>query len=71
MEISDIEFEKIIDENKSTIYSVCNMFSEDADEVGDLFQEVLINLWKGFGSFKGESKVQNWIWRVSFNVSSV
>jgi len=67
MEISDIEFEKIIHENKSTIYSVCYMFSEDADEVDDLFQEVLINLWKGFGSFKGESKVKNWIWRVSFN----
>ena len=67
MEISDIEFEKIIHENKSTIYSVCYMFSEDADEVDDLFQEVLINLCKGFGSFKGESKVKNWIWRVSFN----
>jgi RNA polymerase sigma-70 factor (ECF subfamily) len=67
MEISDIEFEKIIHENKSTIFSVCYMFSEDADEVDDLFQEVLINLWKGFGSFKGESKVKNWIWRVSFN----
>lgn len=67
MEINDIEFEKIIHENKSMIYTVCYMFSEDADEVNDLFQEVLINLWKGFASFRGDSKVGRWIWRVSFN----
>ena len=33
----------------------------------DLFQEVLINLWKGFDSFRGESKVDTWIWRVALN----
>ena len=32
--------------NRSTIYTVCYMFSNDQDEVADLFQEVLINLWK-------------------------
>ena len=66
----DIEFERIIHEHKSTIYTVCYMFSKNADEVNDLFQEVLINLWKGYASFKGESKLETWIWRVSFNTCS-
>ena len=43
------------------------MFSKDSDEVNDLFQEVLINLWQGFASFEGKSKIDTWIWRVSFN----
>ena len=43
------------------------MFSKDADEVNDLFQETLINLWQGFNSFKGESSIRTWIWRVSLN----
>lgn len=43
------------------------MFSKDPDEVEDLFQDVLINLWKGFDTFRGESKVDTWIWRVSLN----
>ena len=38
------EFEKIVREHKNTIYTVCFMFSKDADEVNDLFQETLINL---------------------------
>ena len=57
----------MIKEHKSTIYTVCFMFSKDSDEVNDLFQEVLINLWQGFASFERRSKIDTWIWRVSFN----
>lgn len=57
----------MIKEHKSTIYTVCFMFSKDSDEVSDLFQEVLINLWKGYDSFKNLSNVNTWIWKVSFN----
>ena len=57
----------MVREHKNTIYTVCFMFSKNSDEVNDLFQEVLINLWKGFESFEGKSKIDTWIWRVSFN----
>lgn len=43
------------------------MFSRDSDEVNDLFQEALINLWKGYGSFKGKSNIRTWIYRVALN----
>ena len=36
------QFAQTVAEHKSTIYTVCYMFSQDADEVNDLFQEVLI-----------------------------
>ena len=60
-------FEQVVKQHKSTIYTVCLMFSKDSDEVNDLFQEVLINLWKGFEGFEGRSNIGTWIWRVSFN----
>lgn len=61
------QFEQIVRDNKSTIYTVCYMFSKDADEVADLFQEVLINLWKGFDGFQGRSDLKTWIYRVALN----
>ena len=67
MKTLETAFAQMVREHKSTIYTVCFMFSKDSDEVNDLFQEVLINLWKGFESFKGKSKIDTWIWRVSFN----
>ena len=38
-------FARLVREHKSTIYTVCYMFSNDEDEVNDLFQETLINMW--------------------------
>ena len=61
------QFAQTVKEHKSTIYTVCYMFSKDEDEVNDLFQETLINLWRGFDSFQGKCDIKTWIWRVSFN----
>ena len=67
--MNDLEskFAQTIKQNKSTIYTVCYMFSKDADEVNDLFQEAVINLWRGFEGFKGKSDVKTWIYRVTLN----
>ena len=63
----ELEFAQIVREHKGTIYTVCYMFSNNPDEVADLFQEILINLWKGFPKFRGESNVRTWIYRISLN----
>ena len=65
--MTEREFEKMIREHKGTIYTVCYMFSSDRDEVADLFQEILINLWRGSGTFRGDSALNTWIWKVSLN----
>ena len=67
MNALETKFRQIVEEHKSTIYTVCYMFSKDQDEVNDLFQEVLINLWRGLRTFKGESNIKTWIYRVSLN----
>jgi RNA polymerase sigma-70 factor (ECF subfamily) len=67
MNEQESKFAQIIKQNKSTIYTVCYMFSKDADEVNDLFQEVLINLWRGFEGFENRSSMKTWIYRVALN----
>lgn len=61
------DFERLVMEHKSTIYSVCYMFVDSRAEADDLFQEVLINLWNGFDAFRGESAIKSWVYRVSMN----
>ena len=60
-------FSDVVKKYKNTVFTVCYLFSKDQDEVNDLFQETLINLWRGFDSFKGQCDVKTWIWRVSLN----
>ena len=61
------KFVHTVREHKCTIYTVCYMFSKDTDEVNDLYQEILMNLWRGFGSFEGKSDIRTWIYRVALN----
>lgn len=63
----EIEFAQIVREHKGTIYTVCYMFSNNEDDVADLYQEILVNLWKGFTKFRGESNIRTWIYRISLN----
>ena len=64
---AESEFARLVKEHKSTIYTVCYLFSKDTDEVNDLFQEILINLWRGFAKFEGRSDIRTWFYRVSLN----
>lgn len=67
MKIQEEQFARLVREHKNTIYTVCYMFSQDEEEVNDLFQETLINMWKGIASFREESKISTWIYRVALN----
>lgn len=67
MDNKEQAFAQLVREHKSTIYSVCYMFSEDSDEIDDLFQEILARLWNGYDSFRAESDVRTWIYRVALN----
>lgn len=67
MDYKQKRFEQMVNQNKGTIYTVCYMFSKDSDEVADLFQETLINLWKGMPEKDEISNIKVWIYRVSLN----
>lgn len=61
------EFSRMVKAQKSTIYTVCVMFSDDKDEVDDMVQETLINLWRGYEQFQQRSDIRTWVWRVAMN----
>ena len=67
MKENEQQFTDIVRRNRSTIYTVCYMFSKDNDEVANMFQEVLIRLWNGQESFDGRSDIKTWIYRVALN----
>ena len=67
MDYKQKRFEQMVNQNKGTIYTVCYMFSKDSDEVADLFQGTLINLWKGMPEKDEISNIKGWIYRVSLN----
>lgn len=73
MDNTEKEFERLVQAHKDVIYTACYMFSKDADEVADLFQETLVNMWKGV--LKSSSHMltaareaqKAWVYRVALN----
>jgi RNA polymerase sigma-70 factor (ECF subfamily) len=61
------EFLVLINQNKGIIYRISRSYGETEADQEDLFQEILLNLWKGFTSFRNESKFSTWLYRIALN----
>jgi RNA polymerase sigma-70 factor (ECF subfamily) len=61
------EFLDMIAAQKRVIYKVCYIYAKDQDDLNDLFQEVVLNLWKSFPSYRGDSTVTTWVYRIAMN----
>ena len=69
METKDLEkeFLEMIEAQKRTIYKVCYMYANDQDDLNDLFQETVLNLWKSFPRYRGDSTYSTWVYRIAMN----
>ena len=45
------------------------MYEGDRDVRNDLFQEIVLQLWRSFNSFRGESKITTWMYRIALNTA--
>lgn len=63
------EFKKIVDQYNGILYKIGRSYTTEEADFKDLYQEMLIQLWKSFERFKGESKISTWIYRVALNTA--
>ena len=45
------------------------LYANDQETRDDLFQEIVLQLWKSFSSFRGDSKITTWMYRVALNTA--
>lgn len=63
------EFLQIITENQGIIHKVCSIYCDLEEDRRDLFQEILVQLWKSYPTFRNESKFSTWMYRVALNTA--
>lgn len=63
------EFLQIIQKNQGIIHKVCNIYCDTEEDRHDLFQEIVAQLWRSFPTFRRESKVSTWMYRVALNTA--
>jgi len=63
------KFISLINTHQGLIHKICFMYENDPDVRNDLFQEIVFQLWKSFRSFRGESKITTWMYRIALNTA--
>lgn len=62
-------FVKLVNENQGLIHKVCILYETDKEARNDLFQEIVLQLWKSFPTFRGEAKITTWMYRIALNTA--
>lgn len=64
-------FLQLINTHKGIIHKVSKIYMDNTEDQEDLFQEIIIQLWKAYPSFKGKSKFTTWMYRVALNTAII
>jgi len=65
----ELEFENLYNIHKDKLFRLCLGFAKDSSVANDLFQEILIKIWNHLDSFRNESSISTWIYRIAYNTA--
>lgn len=69
MESLKKDFVNQISENQRLIHKVCNVYCYTSEDRKDLFQDIVLQLWRAYPSFKGAAKFSTWLYRIALNTA--
>ena len=63
------KFKQLVEENRERIRRICRYYAPAPEDQKDMYQEILINIWKSLDAFRGEAAVSTWVYRISVNTA--
>ena len=63
------KFTSLIREHEGMLFKITTMFATNQQDQKDLYQDIVYQLWKSFESFRKESKITTWMYRVAMNTA--
>jgi len=60
-------FEDLVREHQTKLYHTCLRMMGNPDDARDMSQEILVKIWRNLPSFKGDSSLSTWLYRIAIN----
>ena len=67
--MAQFDFAKIYAEHKDAVWKLVSRYAASKPDREDLFQEVFLKIHKALPHFRGEAKLDTWIYRITVNTS--
>ncbi len=62
-------FVELVDRHQGILHRICAVYATRAEDRQDLFQDMVLQLWRSYGSFRGRSDFATWMYRVGLNTA--
>ncbi len=69
MQRKEERFNVLVNENQQKILKICKYYAPVAEDSKDIYQEILVNIWKSLDNFRGEALESTWIYRIALNTA--
>lgn len=63
------EFLDKVNQSQNILYHICSVYTRNREDWEDLWQEILLQLWRSFSSFQEKSSFSTWMYRVALNTA--
>lgn len=69
MQTDKEEFSKLMQENKGIVFKVCNSYCSNKNDIEDLAQEIIFQLWKSYSNYNASYKFTTWMYKIALNTA--
>jgi RNA polymerase sigma-70 factor, ECF subfamily len=63
-----VAFDVIVERHRRSVYLLCYRFVSNHEDASDLSQDVFLRAYRGLRSFRGQSSLATWLYRIGVNV---
>ncbi|HTI36793.1 MAG TPA: sigma-70 family RNA polymerase sigma factor [Vicinamibacterales bacterium] len=63
------QFTELLDTYRGPLRRLCAAYAQNAADRDDLFQDILLALWRAMPAFRGDASVRTWVYRIAHNVA--
>ncbi|MBL7792794.1 MAG: sigma-70 family RNA polymerase sigma factor, partial [Saprospiraceae bacterium] len=58
------QFKELIDRHNGILYKIARSYAPEQEDMRDLYQEMLVQVWRALPDFRGESQASTWLYRI-------
>ncbi len=67
--MTESQFVALVREHQNIVHKICHLYGQGPEDREDLFQEILLQAWRGVAAFRGDSKFTTWLYQVGLNTA--
>jgi RNA polymerase sigma-70 factor (ECF subfamily) len=63
------QFQGRLEEHRKILYKISNSYCRNREDREDLAQEIIVQLWRSYGTFDERYRFSTWMYRIALNVA--